>query len=352
MFQLRFLVSLIPILLCSCWDFAMLTDKGARDGGSTIDMYMCGTERNANREDCSNGTDDNQDCLVDCEDPQCKDAIRCVDPTGQLLGYGTLNAMTATCGPNQTTTDVKQDLSLSAGCTGCACQANTTWQCRTSLHWGDMAQCMNDMYAGNAMNFTSGLTGTTCTTTTMADPVQASYFKLDAITSVCPPDTNVSGTPQVNWGTQEKLCSVKGTCDTLDCVQRAGHKCLAFNGDFATCPAAFPNKINTWFKGVTDNRVCTCSCSAGGNSCTIAGSEAQVTDSATCTTGGGARTFNITQTAACVQPNLGGGAAVRAIAFSARPACAPSGTAPTDLPAEMSAGRVTLNGPVTTCCAP
>lgn len=354
MFRLTFLVSLIPFVLGGCWDFAALTDKGARDGGIVVDLYMCGTERNANREDCANGVDDNQDCLVDCEDPQCKDAIRCVDPTDQMLGYGSRNPNSFTCAANQTSTNLKQNLSLNADCGsggGCGCLAG---QCASTLRWADnQANCMAGTFAGMTPVTNSSATGT-CVAAPAPVPMQNSYFRLDPITTAsCPRDTTKNGTLQVTWGTEEKLCTVKGTCETLDCVQRAGHKCLAFPGDWPTCPAAFPNKVNTWVQSVTDNRTCACTCTAAGNSCTITGTEARLTDSNMCM-GGTQRTFDIANGMVnmCVTANLGGGASVAAINFGVRATCNAAGVAATDLQAETQAGRVTTNGPITTCCAP
>src|ERR1700710_1854363 len=99
MHRLTFLVSIFAVGWVGCWNFEALTDKGPRnlDGGNGEDLYHCSTDRSATREDCTNGIDDNNDCLVDCDDPQCSDAIKCLDKSDKLIGYGTRNPTSFSC---------------------------------------------------------------------------------------------------------------------------------------------------------------------------------------------------------------------------------------------------------------
>lgn len=352
------LVSVVPVFaLMSCWDFSALnaTNTPQFSDGGEVDMYFCDKSPLSIAEDCTDGIDNNDDCRTDCEDPQCSTThLKCVDPNNQIIGYGSKIQTTLNCPGSQTTTAINQNLALNGNCsTGCACQANTNWRCSSTLRaYDDMAKCMGNMERGNAML----ISGAGASPLNDCDGIPAvaaatDYYKIDAISSACPLDTTKPGTLQAAWGNSQKFCSTTPTpttCQTIACMAAAGN-CIAFNGNMASCPAPFAFK-EVWYRNYTDNRTCTCNCAAGAGSCAIGAAQAQFTTSAMCMTGGGVMTANATQTAACVQSGLGAGTAAAAFSFQARPICAASGTAPTDLAAEMSAGRVTLNNPITLCC--
>lgn len=353
------LVSVVPVFaLMSCWDFSALnaTNTPQFPDGGEVDMYFCDKSPLSIAEDCTDGIDNNDDCRTDCEDPQCQTThLKCVDPNNQIIGYGNKIQAAMTCPGSQTTNSINQNLSLAADCSnGCACQANTTWRCNSTLHvFDDMAKCMGNMERGNA-SLSSGVAATPlndCDPIT-ATPAITDYFKIDAINSLCPLDTTKTGTKQASWGNSQKFCSTTPTpttCQTMACMAAAGN-CIAFNGNMASCPSPFSFK-EVWYRGYSDNRACTCSCGAGAGSCSISAGQAQFTDSMTCGTGGGVKTANATQTAACVQGGISTNTvAAAALSFQARPICASSGVAPTDLATEMAAGRVTLNNPITLCC--
>lgn len=350
------LASAVPIFaLMSCWDFSALnaTNTPQFSDGGEVDMYFCDKSPLSIAEDCTDGIDNNDDCRTDCEDPQCATThLKCVDPTNQIIGYGNKIQAANSCPGSQTTTNINQNLTLAGDCsTGCACQTNTNWRCGSTLHvYDDMAKCMGNMERGNASLLSGAGSMNDC------DPITATaaatdYFKIDAITSTCPLDTTKTGTKSAAWGNSQKFCSTTPTtttCQTIACMAAAGN-CIAFNGNMASCPSPFAFK-EVWYRNYTDNRTCTCSCAASGGSCSIATNQAQFTDSLTCMTGGIIKTANATQTAACVQAGLVGGTPAVAFSFQARPMCASSGTAPTDLAAEMTAGRVSLTNPITLCC--
>lgn len=352
------LVSFAPMFaLMSCWDFSALNatnNNPAFDGGE-VDMYFCDKSPLSIAEDCTDGIDNNDDCRTDCADPQCATThLKCVDPTNQIIGYGSKIQMAASCPGSQTTTGINQNLTLNGNCsTGCACQANSNWRCSSTLHvFNTMALCMADTERGNAALLSgAGATPLNDCDAVTATPAATDYFKIDAIASNCPLDTTRNGTLAAAWNTSQKFCSTAPTpttCQTVACMAAAGN-CIAVNGATASCPSPFAFK-EVWYRGFTDSRTCTCSCAAGAGSCSISGTQAQFTDSLTCMTGGAIKTAPVTQTAACVQGGLSGGSAATALSFQARPVCAAAGTAPTDLAAEMGAGRVSLNNPITLCC--
>jgi hypothetical protein len=352
------LVSVVPVFaLMSCWDFSALnaTNTPQFSDGGEADMYFCDKSPLSIAEDCTDGIDNNDDCRTDCEDPQCQTThLKCVDPNNQIIGYGNKIQAANNCVGSQTSTSINQHLSLTADCSnGCSCQANTAWRCNSTLRvFDDMAKCMGNMERGNTP-LASGIAATPLNDCKVVPPTAAmgDYFKLDAVNSLCPLDTTKPGMKQASWGNSQKFCSTTPTpttCQTMACMAAAGN-CIAFNGNMASCPSPFAFK-EVWYRSYTDNRVCTCSCAAGGGSCVINTNQAQLTTSATCGTGGGVQTSNVTQAAVCVPSGLGGGNTAAAMSFQARPICAASGVAPTDLATEMAAGRVTLNNPITLCC--
>lgn len=344
------------VALTSCWDFAALnaTNNVNTDGG-TVDMYYCDKSPLSIAEDCTDGIDNNDDCRIDCEDPQCATShLKCVDPTNQIIGYGSKIAAASMCPGSQTATAINQNLTLNGNCsTGCACQANSNWRCSSTLHVSNtQADCMANVERGNvALLSGAGATPLNDCDAIPGTPAATDYFKIDNIVSNCPVDAASRGTLAAGWANSQKFCSTaptQTTCQTIACMAAAGN-CIAFNGNTATCPAPFAFK-EVWYRSYTDNRACTCTCSASGGSCAISGTQAQFTDSMTCMTGGMVKTNPATMTNMCIAANLMGMTPAAAFSFQARPACAPAGTAPTDLATEMTAGRVTLNSPITLCC--
>jgi len=324
-----------------CWNFQGLIDKAqSRDAGT--DLYACPTQRLPLAEDCSNGVDDNDDCLADCEDPQCAEFLACLDKQGQFLGYGNAYAKGYSC-TNQTGTDLKQGLSLSGNCSGaCGCS------CQSTLRWfSDGSACSNNGPSQGTTSAANSGTGTDCKAT--AGTTSSSVFSLNVQTA-CVTDTTKPGALQSTFTLEKRLCSQGGPCTTLKCAADTGAQCVAFRGSLASCPARFP-MLQQWFQSVTDSRMCSCQCMKNSNSCAIGGSEALLTTSANCMGGGGAQATNIPQPDFCVAPGFSGGAAAAGFAFSAQPSCSSvTGTAATDLAAEMAAGRVQLGGAITTCC--
>jgi hypothetical protein len=56
-------------LITACWDFAALLTPGEPPTPQEDAAVCIGSPL---AEDCSNGIDDNANCLIDCKDPGCK----------------------------------------------------------------------------------------------------------------------------------------------------------------------------------------------------------------------------------------------------------------------------------------
>lgn len=335
--RLNLATLLLSFSLIGCWNFEALTDKSqppVGDGGSGVDLYSCATTRSATRETCDDGVDNNDDCLVDCDDPQCADFIACLDKGKQFLGYGNKVGKSGTCSGGATPTDIKQSFMPLPDCgVGCGCDGS----CNSMLHWySDGGNNCNTEVSKSA--FQSKSSGTDCQP--IANPMGSYNYKLDTITSACPVDASKKGTLQSSWDTEDRICAQKTPCETLACIKSANITCIAFSGNFATCPAAFPVRAS-WFQSATDNRLCTCQCSPGNNSCMLGNGDAQLADALTC--GGTKKDITQAQVSTCIAAPVGGMGA-KSFGFQPRPVCQSSGTAPTDM------SSVTLNSPITTCC--
>lgn len=336
---------LFSFLLIGCWDFEALTDRTQRqgDGGSGPDLYSCTTTVSATRETCDDGIDNNDDCLVDCADPQCADFLGCLNTGTTFLGYGNKVGKTGTCSGSTTVTDLKQTLSLLPDCAaGCGCDT-TNAACNSTLHW------YND--GGNTcnteVNKVSVQSKATADCRDIANPMSSYNYKLDNVTSACPVDTSKKGTLQSSWAIEDRICAQTSPCETLACVKSANINCLIYDGDTATCPAGFTVRT-LWYQSVTDNRVCNCQCASDTGSCTFNNGDASLYDATTC--GGTKKDIAQNQLNTCISSPVGGGGA-KSVFFQPKPICKASGTASTDLAGEMTAGRVKLNTALTTCCA-
>ena len=352
------LASAVPIFaLMSCWDFTALnaTNTPQFSDGGEVDMYFCDKSPLSIAEDCTDGIDNNDDCRTDCEDPQCATThLKCVDPTNQIIGYGNKIQATNNCPGSQTTTSINQNLALAGDCsTGCACQTNTNWRCGSTLHVSRRPGQVHGQYGARqrlASKWRRHLA---------AQRLRRHYRHRggDGLLQDRRHHLDLSGRHhqdghQVRPRGATRRSSARRRrrpppARRSLCMAAAGN-CIAFNGNMASCPSPFAFK-EVWYRNYTDNRTCTCSCAAGAGSCVINGGQAQFTDSMMCMTGGGEdRQCH----ADCSLRASGSGRrhAAAAFSFQARPACASSGTAPTDLAAEMTAGRVSLNNPITLCC--
>lgn len=338
--QLIFINAFVSLALLGCWNFEALMDRtSSRDGGPMYDLYFCPTARLPLAEDCINGKDDNDDCLVDCEDPQCSENLICLDKQNQFIGYGSRQAKNATCEGFQTPTAIKQFGTPSADCSSsCACNAS----CNSTLRWYNAPDdCMTPKNEVGNLSLTSGSTTNDCKA--IATPGTAYFFKLESVSynGSCAAISS-AGTPPSPWSTEETLCYQKGPCQIMSCMKEAKASCIAFRGDFAVCPAAFPKKTNNWVQSATDARICQCSCAQTGSSCVLGAGGATFTDQTSCT--GTQMTAALTQSNSCAQAGINGNAvAAKAIDFRVRPPCQASGTV---------TGTVTPNSQtaITTCC--
>lgn len=70
--QRRMLITLFLLSIAiACRDWSVLIEGQPQPDASTSDAAAC-TSVSSIAEDCSNGVDDNDNCLVDCADQDCK----------------------------------------------------------------------------------------------------------------------------------------------------------------------------------------------------------------------------------------------------------------------------------------
>lgn len=246
----------ITVLLCGCWDFDGLSSGGERPDSSfppdlsSTDL-RCRT--GAAIEDCTNGGDDNGDCLADCADPMCSMTGLCQPVT--LVGYG---RAAATCGSGTTASGppLYDDIdSAKPPCSACSCKAPTACTTKLRVHPADMA-------CADAASLILSFGAQGCQT---AAPGAASknYF-LETPALACGPTTATVPPEPAHRGRQQ-LClgdDVRKDCTTLSCVlagdaARSG-LCIALTG-VQNCPDPFSQKLAR-FRTYTDNRTCTCAC--------------------------------------------------------------------------------------------
>lgn len=67
----RTIAFILPLIAVACWNWSALIEGLPQPDGSTNDAAAC-TSVSSIAEDCSNGIDDNGNCLVDCADQDCK----------------------------------------------------------------------------------------------------------------------------------------------------------------------------------------------------------------------------------------------------------------------------------------
>ncbi len=327
---------LCGLSLLGCWNFDALTNNSSNGNG---DMAVCPKQKTTIREICNNNEDDNDDCLTDCADPQCY--LECNTQPNQFIGYGSLIDKAMDCAANAAAPMIYQGANSDSDCSaGCTCKTpNTNWTCSSTLHWYSSMDCSGAEIASAAMSVNNGASNPACKDFGASAPMADSRFVLDPVGSNCAAQTvaGQKGTLKPAWAQEKKLCTQAMPCITLDCMREAKATCIAFTGDFATCPAQFPIRINDWYKVVTDNRDCPCSCSDGAGSCGITNNQVQFHDGTSC---GGTATPLTSNS--CAAP---GGVVKKSIAFQPQPVCVGKGTV-------ANSNSVTRTGQVTTCCTP
>jgi hypothetical protein len=238
---------------------------GTNPGGNS------GAAGAAGPENCVNGVDDNQDGLVDCEDPKCTPNHICVP--APPAGWSSVsfqrdrapNTQPTSCGDLQPSgTALFKGINAPAGGCSCGCGTASGGQCTGGVTlWqygncgGGPAQQPNGCYDIHLNGWTIGGVETTQPYVSTAGTCSAA----------------ASGAPQpASWNKTLDLCKVTdvgagcgagNVCvprpaapfDNLACVEQSGK---------VDCPAGYPQQTLYW-EQFNDNRICSptgCSCGA------------------------------------------------------------------------------------------
>jgi hypothetical protein len=266
-------------------------------------------------EDCTNGIDDNDDGLIDCQDPGCS-GVSCVAaipmgwqgyvalydgppakdpgcggdfPRSVFTGHGSLQDVpakcsTCTCGAPQSQTCAIPDIVVSdATCTGAP-------SCTPSLPvppgW--------DGTCNDVTSLPGGVTtcGTSCTTGSSACHVSVRAATPVVTGGSCTPSTQKAVIPATAWGAAGEACAANpnqaaGCAPGQACLPKPSGLfekglCIYQTGD-SMCPGQFTQK-HVFYQDATDTRACTdCACDApAGSICVM---NIKVYAGATCTGG-------------------------------------------------------------------
>lgn len=333
----------LALVLSGCWDFEAL-HRGSgpldlaqeQDLAERVDLsppsdMLC--EVNGASEDCSNGVDDNGDCLMDCADPQCKGTTIC-QPI-RPLGYGRLVTTAAgmpapacPAGSSQRGDVLYEGFAAPTTCAGCACDKD----CAAELRSYAEADCKS---GGAGAQETIALKTGTCAAVT-----KGNYAWLDGVTPRCNPNSSAARPDPVTYSRRDALClqgGLNASCTTASCIKAnlGLSGCLTLAEDVA-CPGPFSSRA--LLSSYVEGRTCTCSCTATGTAL-CAGA--------------------VTLYGAAMCPAAGPQAALVAKVCGALPAAMAPGSvsyqqAPTGLtcsPGATQIGSVTRSS-VTLCCLP
>lgn len=261
-----------------------VADAGGGKAGATGDAG--GASRDAaivtGPEDCTNGSDDDGDGLVDCEDPDCA-AYACVgSPPPAWSGPFALYDETSSqpipdCPPlfdGPGTLDLGDDPSAEpARCSPCTCTAPAEMTCAvTATIWGDSQSCGGDGCLWPDVTFTPD----TCLYHGDLDrracngwPTNGLISKMIATGGSCAPSPQTPTLPPYAWREKVRLCApftTGGGCGSKVCAPKSGGQyqtslCI-LRSDDVSCPSG-PYSVKHLFHSARDTRSCTdCSCAS------------------------------------------------------------------------------------------
>jgi hypothetical protein len=253
------------------------TGTGGTGGTSTGGSSGTGTGGTGGTlvpEDCTNGTDDNADGMVDCADPQCAPDYQCetAPPSAwSNIGYKAERAVTdpaADCSGFDAL-EFKRD--LVAPSTGCDCSCSDPEEAKCTVTASRIWQnpdCSGG-YAAVSLN--------------MCEDYPSSWAVAGILTGTCTHtpgscSPGSSGTPTAaTWMGAVDVCVTKeqgGGCGAgavcvkkpVDALEPAA--CVHHPG-YVACPPAYPQQ-NVYHDGFEDGRACSasaCSCGSPNGSC-------------------------------------------------------------------------------------
>ncbi len=322
---------------------------GGASGGGGVGGTTSGTGGQGGGEQCGNGTDDDGDQLIDCEDPDCSD-FACVDPPPDGWTLGALAVVSAgdlipDCGAGwPSSSEANAGLSAPPAQCDCSCSsptvtctlATTAYYDAFACHWAQLD--LLTPTANGACDSLANVSGADATDGLDGHPVAV------AIAS-CDPAEGTHTLPAVSWSDQGRLCQgagLGGGCDDSQvCVPSSTPPfdlCISREGDH-DCPAPYTEKTLRYGQ-VVDSRSCDCSCGQPGNASCTASTEVWPSSSS-CQ---GSPSTTVPNDGSCVSfegPPMNG--SFRYTATGTGEPCTPSG---------QPTGEATAADLATLCCLP
>jgi hypothetical protein len=266
-------------------------------------------------EDCTNGTDDDEDGTADCMDPDCSAGFTCAPVpagwTGPMSLWSGTPGTTPSCTANYPAAILSafDDLSVAPTvCPTCTCDPTGGSTCDLfTVRLTDAADC-----SGLAWVFEIDVAGS-CDVTNLADPDPSAHSirveggsKAYANGSCVLSSAPTPSFPTPGWGTEIAGCgspaATGGGCAVGSCVPRPqapfGSSLCVFRNGVSPCPPSYPNPPPAaadaqYFQAFLDGRSCSnCTCGTldcGGemfiytdNACSV--DETQFATDGSCTT--------------------------------------------------------------------
>jgi hypothetical protein len=238
-------------------------------------------------ENCFNGMDDNCDGKVDCADPTCAPAALCVPAAAPGFGLVVKVKATDPCPAGYTakmTSLQRGPASGSSSCSGCKCTPMPA-SCRPELfvYVGLGGQgtplCDADTTNAGGMAVNNEPSSATCIDPDMLGTGGFTQgFRLaswEIVGGGCTSDASAARPPVITWADSAKFCEVSmtgGGCAggsvCVPVVASQPKRCGLVSGAMS-CSGTY-NQSEDWLTGVTDNRVCSCSCNAKAANCNAA----------------------------------------------------------------------------------
>lgn len=323
---------------------------GATSSGSMVTTGTTGGSKGY--EDCLDGIDNNDDGLIDCQDPACQPGYECVPeaPADMDLARFALRSFPSDplpCDDGNGAQSVMNDPGGPATCTSCSCAAAQNLGCAAPV-----LSCYKDTTScGGSVDFTSNQDDNNC------HNFPGSLFgALDdsCIRSVpsqpkgdCPASGGVPSLPPA-WNTQRDLCRLTeqggGCANGQVCVTKAvgdfdARICAVREGETG-CPSQW-SPVAVGYLSTLDDRGCdACTCSAPqGLSCTPG--DVDVYDSDNCNDFDQTIGANCSETSGAIDL-LSGSYRLNPGQVSGQGTCTAGGGQPS--------GSVTGEKPVTICC--
>jgi hypothetical protein len=336
---------------------------GTGQGGSTPDS---GEPDASGAEDCTNGTDDDGDGLVDCADTQdCAALVTCLSPVpvgweGYFAMYFGAPAALPSCAAPFSTPGLfagRLPTAAPATCSACSCGAPSAITCgEPVVNVYTATQCGSGSFWGIGSLDPYG----TCKSGSFPGPqppMSASLAMPSPVGGTCATSPPTKTVTDPTWGDVSFGCQATegGGCGTgLTCVPRPAGPfhptvCIYKAEVVSVCPPPFSNR-QVYYVQWDDQRACSaCVCTVSGADCK--GTLIMATSSACPTSGGDAKLA--LSTAGCqdiTNPLQGNGPYNYWIEWEESPptggSCSPSGGTPV--------GSVEINpdSAYTVCCAP